>query len=119
MQKKTGYFERLGKLEVCSEEKMFKIRPEIPLWVQQVENGLYVDIAAWSNNLGVRKGWVHLRNTEATDRSCREEEKACKIRLGIGKGQKVQSFVNHVNLIVPKFIVKLATFRKCIGKEQE
>lgn len=25
-----------------------------------------------------------------------------------------ESFVNHVNLIVPKFIVKLATFRKCI-----
>lgn len=68
---------------------------------------------------GARKGWVHLRNTEATDWSFREEEKACKIRLGIGKGQKVPSFVNHVNLIVPKFIVKLATFRKCIGREQE
>lgn len=68
---------------------------------------------------GARKGWVHLRNTETTDWSYREEEKACKIRLGIGKGQKVQSFVNHVNLIVSKFIVKLATFRKCIVKGQE
>lgn len=37
--RKLDTFERLGMLEVCSEEKVFKIRPEIPIWAQQVENG--------------------------------------------------------------------------------
>lgn len=42
---------------------------------------------------GARKGWVHLRNTEATDWSFREEE-GMQDKTWHRQGQKVPSFVN-------------------------
>lgn len=59
---------------------------------------------------GAGKGWVHLSNTKASVAGATERRgENCKIRLGIGRGQMIQSFVNRVNLIVPEFIVKLAS----------
>lgn len=102
-----------GNLEVSSEEKMFKIRPTIARGVKQVENGVKSTVrrhSSMSKYPGAGKGWVLLSNTKASvARTVVWRREHGKIRLSVGRGQMIQSFVNHVNLIVPKFVVKLAT----------
>lgn len=65
---------------------------------------------------GVGRGWVHPSNPKVSVKKTGEH---CKIWLGVGKGQMIQRFANHVNLIVPKFTSSWLSFRKCIKKKQE
>lgn len=75
-------------------------RPEIAIGIKQIEKGVKSPFgrhSSMSKYPGAGKGWVYLSNSKASVAGTVENRgEHCKIRFGLGRGQMIQSFVNHI-----------------------